>query len=94
MSPSFNIAEQTALAQSARMLLDAGVAQDVVLGVLRRGGLGMLNSIKVISELTGTPMVEAQRAVQKSRAWQHGFEKDAALQAQIAEALAALAEDQ
>jgi ribosomal protein L7/L12 len=94
MSPAFNIAEQTALAQGARLLLDAGVEPEVVLGVLRKGGLGLLNSIKVWSELTGIPLVEAQKVVQKSRAWQHTFEKDAELQGRIAEAAAALREEQ
>ena len=94
MSPSFNIAEQAALAAAARQLLEAGVEQDVILGVLRKGGLGLLNSIKVLSELTGMPLVAAQKAVQGSRAWQHTFDKDAALQASIAEAFEALREDE
>ncbi len=94
MSPSFNIAEQTALARGARQLLDAGVDQEIVLGVLRKGGLGLLNSIKVLGELTGMPLPEAQKVVQKSRAWQHGFAKDTALLAAVAEALEALKQDQ
>ncbi len=93
MSPAFNIAEQTALAHGARLLLDAGAEPEVVLGVLRKGGLGLLNSIKVWSELAGIPLVEAQKAVQKSRAWQHHFDKDTELQARIAEAFAALRDD-
>ena len=90
MSPAFNIAEQTALAQGARLLLEAGVDQEVVLGVLRKGGLGLLNSIKVLSELTEIPLPEAQKTVQKSRAWQRSFDKDSVLQAQVAEAIQAL----
>lgn len=93
MSPAFNIAEQTALAHGARLLLDAGVDQEVVLGVLRKGGLGLLNSIKVLSDLTGLPLPQAQKVVQRSRAWQHTFDKDFALQAQIAEAFQALKAD-
>ncbi len=93
MSPTFNIAEQTALAASARQLLEAGVDQEVVLGVLRKGGLGLLNSIKVLSEVTGVRLAEAQKVVQTSRAWRHTFEKDAEFQSWIAEAQQALKDD-
>ena len=86
MCPSFNIPEQTALAVTALRLVEAGADQDVVLGVLRKGGLGQLDSMKVLSEATGMGLLEAKRLVQASRAWSSAFAKDKALQQSIADA--------
>jgi ribosomal protein L7/L12 len=90
----FKLPEQNAIAADAQRLLDAGVDQEILIGVLCKRGLSKIDSIKLMSELTGLPLLEAQKIVQKSRAWQHTFARDEAFQRQLAEALLALKEDE
>jgi ribosomal protein L7/L12 len=90
VAPSFNIPEQTALAIAALRLFEAGTEPDVVLGVMRKGGLGLIDSMKVWSEASGIGLLEAKRVVQASRAWAPSFEKDKALQQAISDAQHAL----
>jgi glycine/D-amino acid oxidase-like deaminating enzyme len=93
VAPSFNIPEQTALAVAALRLFEAGTEPDVVLGVMRRGGLGLIDSMRVWSEAAGIGLVEAKRVVLASRAWAPGFAKDKTLQQAIADAQDALVID-
>jgi ribosomal protein L7/L12 len=93
MTLHFKLPEQNAIAADAQRLLDAGVEQEVVIGVLCRGGLSKIDSIKLMSELMGMPLIESQKVVQQSRAWQHGFPRDTAFHAQLDEVLRALRED-
>ncbi len=94
MTAHFKLPEQNAIAADAQRLLDAGVDQEILIGVLCKRGLSKIDSIKLMSELTGLPLLEAQKIVQKSRAWQHTFARDEAFQRQLAEALLALKEDE
>ena len=90
MSPQFHLPEQNAIAAGARLLVEAGADQQIVLGVLRKSGLSKIDSIRLLSELVGIPMMQAKNVVQASRAWSHTFDKDTDLQASIADALEAL----
>ncbi len=94
MTGHFKLPEQNALAVDAQRLAEAGASHELVIGVLAKGGLSRMDSIKLLSELTGMPLLAAKDAVQSSRAWQHTFARDAAFHAEIAAALQALREDE
>jgi ribosomal protein L7/L12 len=94
MTAPFKLPEQNAIAADAQRLFEAGVEQEIVIGVLCKGGLSKIDSIKLMSELAGMPLLEAQKLVQKSRAWQHTFARDAAFHAQLDEVLRALRADE
>ena len=94
MSEDFKLPEQVKLAGRARTLLEIGVDQDVVLGVLRKGGLSKVDSIKLLGGLTGMHLMQAKKLIDNSRAWQHNFAKDAEFQELIAEATQALEADE
>ncbi len=94
MTAHFKLPEQNAIAADAQRLFEAGVDQEIVIGVLCKRGLSKIDSIKLMSELTGMPLLEAKNVVHNSRAWQHTFARDESFQRQLAEALDALKEDE
>ncbi len=94
MTLHFKLPEQNAIAADAQRLLEAGVDREIVMGVLAKGGLSKIDSIRLMSELTGVPLLEAKNMVQNSRAWQHRLARDPTFQAQVAEALQALRDDE
>ncbi len=94
MTAHFKLPEQNAIAADAQRLFDAGVEQEVVIGFLCKGGLSKIDSIRLMSQLTGMPLLEAKKLVHSSRAWQHTFAKDAAFHAQLAAVMQALREDE
>ena len=94
MTAHFKLPEQNAIAARAVRLVEAGAAQEIVLGVMRQGGLSKIDSIKLLSELTGVGLLEAKNLVHGSRAWRDTFSRDTEFKAGLAEALRALDEDE
>ena len=94
MTAHFKLPEQNAIAADAQRLFDAGVDQEIVIGILCKGGLSKIDSIRLMSAMTGMPLLEAKNVVHKSRAWQHTFARDEAFHAQLDEVLRALKEDE
>ena len=93
MTAHFKLPEQNAIAADAARLVEAGASEEIVIGVLCRGGLSKIDSMRLMSELTGVPLLEMRKRVEASRAWRHTFARDTAFHAEIAEAVRVLRED-
>ncbi|HEY0786386.1 MAG TPA: hypothetical protein VGD62_10975 [Acidobacteriaceae bacterium] len=87
MTAPFKLPEQNAIAERAARLVEAGADPQIVLGIMRQGGLSKIDSIKLFSELTGMPLLQAKDAIHQSRAWNHAFSRDRQFHAQLAETL-------
>ncbi len=94
MTAPFKLPEQNAIAVQAARLVDAGADEELILGVLRKGGLSLVDSIRLYGQLTNTPLLEAKKILLASHAWSHRFDRDAEAQARVAEALKALRADE
>ena len=70
MKSAFKFPEQAALAARAEVMLALGDDHETVLAFLRAGGLGKLDSMRVLANATGMPLIEAKNIVQRSLAWQ------------------------
>ena len=69
MEAGWRFPEQAALAAEATMLLETGEDQETVLAFLRKGGMGKLDSMRVLSSATGIPLLRCKDIVQRSAAW-------------------------
>ncbi len=69
MESGFKFPEQTALAAQADTMLQLGDDRETVLAFLRAGGLGKLDSMRVLAKATGISILEAKKLVQASKAW-------------------------
>ena len=69
IKPGFHLPEQMMLAARAEEMLHSGADFESVLTFLRSGGLGKLDSMRVLSNSTGLGLVEAKNIVQASKAW-------------------------
>ena len=94
MTADFKLPEQNAIAFRATRLVEAGADQEIVLGVMRQGGLSKIDSIRLLGELTAIPLMQAKNVVEASRAWRQTFPRDKEFHALLAEALQALDEDE
>ena len=69
MDTGWKFPEQAALARHAEMLLHTGETHETVLSYLRKGGMGKLDSMRVLSSATGIPLLKCKDIVQGSTAW-------------------------
>ncbi|RRA48682.1 hypothetical protein D1Y84_10700 [Acidipila sp. EB88] len=69
MESGWKFPEQQALAQQAEAMLQIGDDHESVLRFLRNGGLSKIDSMRVLSQATGIPLLKARDIVQSSQAW-------------------------
>ena len=69
MKTGWKLPEQASLARHAEMLIETGEGHEKALAYLRMGGMGMLDSMRVLSDATGLPLTECKAIVQGSAAW-------------------------
>ncbi len=69
METGWKFPEQAALARHAEMLLETGEEHETVLSYLRKGGMGKLDSMRVLSSATGISLLKCKDIVQASTAW-------------------------
>ena len=94
MMAHFKLPEQNAIAARAARLAEAGVDREIVLGVMRMGGLSKIDSIRLLGELMAIPLMQAKTVIERSRAWSQTFSRDKEFQARLTEARLALDEDE
>ncbi len=69
MKSGFKLPEQASLAEQAECMLQLGDDRETVLAFLRAGGMGKLDSMRILAESTGISLIEAKNIVQRSPAW-------------------------
>ncbi len=69
MKTGWKFPEQAALARHAEMLIETGEHYEKALAYLRKGGMGLLDSMRVLSDATGKPLTECKNIVLRSAAW-------------------------
>jgi len=69
VNSGFKFPEQTALAAQAEVMLKLGDDHETVLAFLRAGGLGKLDSMRVLANATGMSILKTKNIVQGSKAW-------------------------
>ncbi len=70
MKSGYKLPEQASLAEEAERMLNIGDDRETVFAFLRAGGLGKLDCMRVLADVTGISLIEAKNIVQRSRAWQ------------------------
>ncbi len=69
MTLGFKLPEQIAVAAEAESMFAIGLPQEEVLAFLRKRGMSKIDTMRILADATGIPLLRARDIVQSSKAW-------------------------